>query len=255
MDVDFNVINYYPSVINLCKCFCLFKNNYKDLSQIKEKTYKLLKIWRLATYRLMDRKVFEHNPVRVQYLRNCPPSLGQLNIDQTFRLCKFYSCPWCWSRRYGVKTFKKLKDHITANTDTRFYYFTKESKYIKKNYANSPVLFKTQCFDAVTLCRKLTRRNSVLGGMCFTFLEPQDSGFKIVTRLLVSSKKRIDVAGFTTQYETIDPLRLAYRFGSYPYNLIRPTLNLKGLAYFIKNKNKAIKSSIFFGNLINRRRS
>ena len=254
MDVDFTVLSYYQSRLNLCKCFCLFKNNLKTTDEIKQKVCKLLKVWRFSTYKLMHKKVFEHNPVRVQYLRNCPPSIGKLNIDQTFRVCKFYSCPWCWSRRYGGKTLNILKQHLQNNKDTKLYYFIKETNFSKNDYKKSPDLFKKQSTELIGVCRKLTRRNSVLGGMSFTFLEPNDTGFKIVTRLIVSSKKNLTLPEYVLKYKSVDCLRVAYRFGNYPYNFVRPTLSLKGLSFFLRNKNKAVKSSIFFGNFMNRRR-
>lgn len=255
MDIDFVIKTYKLTELNRCKSVGLFHVNY-DFAGLQKKIDKLLTVWRIRTYDFMRKGVFEHNLVRVQYLRNCIPSLGYYGSELNgIRYCRFYSCPWCWNRRYCGNLFKKLLDHKRKYSETKFYYFKFEKEYLKNQYKHSIKLIKEKCQEIIELNRKLTRRVSVLGGVSMVYLEPKQNGFKIVAKLLVSSKKLIELdSSFSPMMVSSNCSKIVVRFGSYPFAMLNRKNMTKGFAFFVKNINKKIRRTGCYGKLYKRRK-
>lgn len=250
MDVDFVIQTYRLTAMNCCKSVGLFRSVY-DFASLQKKIDKIETIWRLRTYDFMSKKVFEHNPTRVQYLRNCIPSLGNYGKSvKGLQLCRFYSCPWCWNRKYCGNVFKILSKHKTEYPQTKFYYFKYEKFYPKTQYKNCLKLIKTAANQTTALNKKLTRRLSVLGGASLVYLEPKQDGFNIIVKLIVSAKKPVQLENsFTPIMVSSNCSRVSFNFGKYPFAMLNRKNITKGFVFFLKGINKSIRRTSYYGKL------
>lgn len=253
MDINFKVMSFRVHGLSVCKAKALLKVKTFGLSEIKNRVEQLTRWWRVRTYDFLKHKVFEHNPLRVQYLRNCLPSIGLLKKDHyEIRRCYSYACPWCWNRRYCEVPYKILHRYFRNNNDKLCQYYVRVCEYPKVKYAKAPSLYRDHCQQAIAFCRKLTRRKNVDGGLCHTYLEPCLDGFKIVTKLIVSSKEPVTFDpsfSFSFQFASASARKLSLYFGNYPFALLKRNLGSKGLCMFLKNMPKGNRKFLRFGKL------
>jgi hypothetical protein len=95
----------------------------------------------------------------------------------------------------------------------------------------------------------------VLGGVSIVYLEPKQNGFKIVAKLLVSSKKFIELdSSFLPMMVSSNCSKIVVRFGSYPFAMLNRKNMTKGFAFFVKNINKKIRRTGCYGKLYKRRK-
>jgi hypothetical protein len=249
MDADFKVVSFRLHNLSVCKAKALLKLKTFDLTEIQSRVKQLTHWWRVRTYDFMRFKVFEHNPLRVQYLRNCLPSVGLLEKSSLqFRKCLSYACPWCWNRRYCEIPYKVISKYVKENKTAVCQYYVKTIDYPKSKYAKASKLFKEQSEQAIVLCRKLTRRKSVDGGMCHTYLEPAAEGFKVITKLIVSSQSLLNLDdSFVFQFSSTSARKLCSYFGYYPFSLLRRNFGSKGFCLFLKNMPKGNRKFLRFG--------
>ena len=76
MDVNFKVNGFLLTKRNSCKCFSLFRTVPSDLKTLNKKINTIVKLWRYRTKELSDKNVIS-NHVKIQCMRNCPPSIGR----------------------------------------------------------------------------------------------------------------------------------------------------------------------------------
>ena len=249
MDVAFKVLEYKPSLLSLCKTKSLFNKEVKTLTKLQSKIDKFLKAWRLRTYTYMAKGVFEHNPLRVQYLRNCVPSLGLYNKDvYLFRPCFFYTCPWCWNRRFCGKVYKKLFNALQNNINLTLYLFEKEQEFGKEIFKDAVALIKENQTKGIVLSNKLRRRTCVYGGFNFTYLVPTVKGFKVISRILVASTKVVnEVSDYKFCFKSRKPFFVACMFGAYPYSFLNLKLTTKRFCKFLKVIPKSLRRFSSYG--------
>jgi hypothetical protein len=239
---SFNVNNYSNA-----QCLCLFKKSCKNLFQFEESLNKLLNYWRLKSYSFVDRGLFARNPVKVQYLRNCPPGVASYDVSEQLRYCKFYACPWCWNRKFCAGVFKKIKQAKKEIDTLDFLIYEKISFFNKSDYKKSINLVFDQVDLSIGLCKKFIRRNCVKGGITNTYLEPAPSGFKVVSKILICVTKFVDPPdGFELSLKSKSATKLAYNFGSYPFCFLKESAT-KGFCYFITHMPKKRKKFTSFG--------
>jgi hypothetical protein len=246
MDAEFKLKSFKRNAYFRCKSVSLFKKTVKTKQELKLNLGKVITLWRIKTYKLMKYGMFSDNPVRVQYLRNCPPSIGKFEkTKDSLRSCKFYSCPWCWLRKYSSGVLKRM----LKVDNFMFYSMYKKVRYENKDVRNSVKLYREALQDASALSRKLTRRKNVVGGFSLVYFEPAKDGFSLVTRLLIASPSEsfVPLEEFTPNLASRNKVRAAFVFGFYPFNFLSSKVGAKKLVYFIKNKTKYDKGFKAFG--------
>jgi hypothetical protein len=255
MDVDFKVDGFLLTKRNSCKCSSLFRTVPSDLKTLNRKINTIVKLWRYRTKELSDKNVIS-NHVKIQCMRNCPPSIGRYSGKKTkLRFCVFYSCPWCWNRRYCEKVFKSLKEHIKENSQTKLYYLVKIKKYNKTFYDSAPQIYYSSCKAMATLRTKLTRRKNILGGFITCYLIPSNEGFKVITKAIVSSKKIIKpIDDFKLFGKTKSNYRAAVAFGRYPTVFLKQQTDDDMFINFLGRQVARTRKFISFGQLYNRRK-
>jgi len=249
MDVAFKVLEYKPTPLSFCKTKSLFNKGVKTLTKLQPKIDKLLKVWRLRTYTYIAKGVFEHNPLRVQYLRNCVPSLGLYNKEAyLLRPCFFYTCPWCWNRRFCGKVYKKLFNALQNNINLTFYLFEKKEEFSKERFKDAVALIRENQTKGVVLSNKLRRRTCVHGGFNFTYLVPTVEGFKVISKILVASTNTIGgISGYSFCFKSNKPFSMACLFGAYPYAFLNLKLTTKRFCKFLKVIPKSLRRFSSYG--------
>lgn len=246
MDAEFKVKSFKRNAFFRCKSISLFKKAVRTKHELRSSIYKIITLWRIKTYKLMKYGMFADNPVRVQYLRNCPPSLGKFeNSDVKLRPCKFYSCPWCWLRKYSSTVLRRA-----LGVDSyMFYSLYKKVRHTNKEVKNCISLYREALQSASVLSKKLARRKSIVGGFSLVYFEPAKEGFSLVTRFLIASPSETftPLEGFTPNLASRNKVRAAFVFGFYPFNFLSSKVGTKKLVYFIKNKTKYDKGFKSFG--------
>jgi hypothetical protein len=250
MDADFKVSGHRLTKLTNAQSYSLFKRPSNNVFDLQKNINLMLSVWRLRTYDFMSKGVFKSNPVKVQYLRNCPPSLGFYSgYSSGLRYCKFYSCPWCWNRRYCSNIFKKIDRTAKTYQDVKFYMFVKEESYSKKDYKKAPKLLTARCENVNILCRKLIRRLSVKGGAAHSYLEPSLDGFNLVTKLTLATTKPVEFdESFVFKFCSVNCSKLSSNFGSYPLSFVKRGIALKGFSYFLSNIPKNHRRLVLFGS-------
>lgn len=96
-------------------------------------------------------------PLRVQYTRNCLPTMAEVIEATGIKLgkeCKLRDiCPWCFSRRVKA-IFKKVKDHISD--DDKLVYLRSEHT---EKYVNVPT--KIELKELLSKCRNTMSKLSL----------------------------------------------------------------------------------------------
>lgn len=254
MDVPFTVIHFRKTPFNLCKLIAATGwHGSLELSVVRSKISKLLRWWRLRTVTFKEKGLFVSNPVRVQYLRNCPPSLGTIsskNVNYVPHLCRHYVCPWCWNRRYCANIFKVLTRHIRSNPDTSVYCLQKTVLYGASDYSNAAELLRAHSKHCLAISLRLRRRKHILGGMHFSYLVPSEDGFKLVTKFLLSSTSELkNIDELLPVLVSTSPRSPALFMGSYPFQLLKSNYDSAGLCKFMQSLRKTDKRFIRFGKL------
>lgn len=254
MDVPFTVIHFCKTPFNLCKLIAATGwRGSLELDVVRSKVLKLLRWWRLRTTTFKEKGLFVSNPVRVQYLRNCPPSLGTISakdVNYIPHLCRHYACPWCWNRRYCANTFKILTRHIRAHPATSIYCLQKTVLYKVSDYPDAAKLLRVQSKYCLGISLRLRRRKNVLGGMHFSYLVPSVDGFKLISKFLVSSTAELKNTGELLPVTvSTSPRGPALFIGSYPFQLLKNDYDVIGLCEFIKSLRKTDKRFTRFGKL------
>lgn len=246
MDVEFKLASFRRSAFFRCKSVTLFKKTMRSKKELRSGLTRILSLWRVKTYRLMKYGMFTDKPVRVQYLRNCPPSLGKFDkTNEQLRPCKFYSCPWCWSRRYAADVLKR----ILKSDSHIFYSMYHKARYSNKSVKNCIKLYKEALQAAVVISKKLTRRKHIKGGFSLVYFEPSRGGFSLVTRFLIASDSEAfePLENFTPNLASRNKVRAAFVFGLYPFNFLNANSGTKKLVYFLKRKTKHDRGFKSFG--------
>ncbi len=255
MDVPFKVAFSRNTLSYRCACFALFKKLCPDTQSLQLAVNKLMGLWRMRTADLIKRGTFEHNPIRVQYCRNCPPSVG--NPSSSLRqanTCKFYACPWCWNRMYCITIYKKLSKVLSADKNLKIYSYQLSNKYDITQYKNSNEHLKTNSKQSSVIINRLRRRTCVKGGAALHYFQPAVDGFEIITKLIVVASKPVELNHpFVFKFISRNPVKIASYFGSYPYYLIKRGISSKGLALFVRSLNRGTRRLIKFGVFINKR--
>lgn len=249
MDFDFKVAGHRLTKLTNCQSYSLFKRSSNTVTDLQHNVTLMLNMWRLRTYDFMHKNVFSHNPIKVQYLRNCPPSIGMYSkSDSGLRYCKFYSCPWCWNRKCCYRVFKKTETVLNNFPSIKLYMFFKEQTYPKNLYKKSPQLLTERCSQINNLCKKLTRRSSVKGGAAHSYIEPSLDGFNVITKLLIATTKTVELSeDLLFKFSSTSPSKVASSFGSYPLSFVKRGIAIKGFSYFLSNIPKHHRRLVLFG--------
>lgn len=248
MDHNFIVSSFNVGNYSKAQCLCLFKKNCSTLEQFQNSVSKLLSYWRFKSCYFLEQDIFSKNPVKVQYLRNCPPGVAKYEFAETLRYCKFYVCPWCWNRKFCASVFKKIKSIRKEIPGANFFVYEKIDFFKKSFYVNSSKLVCDQADQTIALCKKLTRRNGVKGGAANTYLEPTIDGFNVVSKLIICLTKQTTVPeDFVFKTKSKSATKLSYAFGSYPFSFLKKASASKNFCRFLTNFPKKKKKFIKFG--------
>jgi hypothetical protein len=177
------------------------------------------------------------------------PSLGHYDSKAYFfRPCFFYTCPWCWNRRFCGKVYKKLFNALQNNINLTFYLFEKEQEFGKEIFKDAVALIKENQTKGVVLSNKLRRRTCVHGGFNFTYLVPTVKGFKVISRILVASTKVVnEVSDYKFCFKSRKPFFVACMFGAYPYAFLNLKLTTKRFCKFLKLIPKSLRRLSGYG--------
>ena len=255
MDVPFKVQFTRDSLLYRAACFALFKKLCPDTQSLQLAVNKLMGLWRMRTADLVKRRVYEANPVRVQYCRNCPPSVGSPSSSlRQAMTCKFYPCPWCWNRMYCIRIYKTLFKAFRETKGLKAYVYQLTNRYDRTQLNKISENFKANSTLANPVINRLRRRTCVKGGVLFHFFQPTVDGYEVVTKLIVLASKPVELNHpFVFKFISSNPVKIASYFGSYPYYLIKRGVSSKPLAVFIKTLNRGTRRLIKFGVFLNRR--
>lgn len=255
MDVEFKLVSFKKTAAFMCKAVSLFKRPIRTKQSLEEHVSKVLTFWRVKTYKLAKYGMFSTNPVRIQYLRNCPPSVGLYKYSAKTNRCQFYSCPWCWTRTYSFSVWQKLKKLRQAQPDVLFYVMYSAKRFEKRKTAKSHLIYREHLKQVSAVRNKLTRRKQTLGGFSLVYFEPTPDGFKFVSRLLVATtdKTFCPPEGYTPQVLSKNEVKASFIFGFYPFVFLSCKSGTKKLVYFLKNKSKKDKGFNSFGQFYGRK--
>lgn len=256
MDVKFKLNGYVFTNRNECKTISLFGRPCRSIKELSAKTKLFLKFWRGVTYELSNNGLTNESYVRLQCLRNCPPSVGRFSNKQKLRFCKFYSCPWCWNRKYCGNLFLKLRALSKETPGLKFYLFKHSS--LTQNFEDYIDLIK----HTNNIVLKVKRRRGVIGGVSLCFFSPVDQSDNVLIKsnLLIAStfplKNLPDsyILDYDLSFSATSCNRTAREFGKYPDIFLKKQAYKTSQVFieFLKKDRMRVKHFVWFGKLFNR---
>lgn len=251
-DFKFKLIKVAITNKYKAKSISLF-SRFINRKRFTKKFYGLLRSWRKVLSNLYENKVFGDNLLKLQYSRNCRPSICA--VMPPSRACYVYSCPWCWARNYTAKTYSRLINMTGCNEDASTYLYERTNTFKYKTHENIVTELRTIKDEVIKRMNNAKARRCFQGGASFTFVRPEPEGFSVITRLIVISRKYIPAFNDFAQISKGDkPSKLAGRFCKYPRAAILDTINFNQQYYeFISAKRVKGRLIAFFGCLNKKR--
>lgn len=256
MDVKFKLNGYIFTNRNGCKTNSLFGKPCKSIKELSAKTKLFLKLWRIVTYELSNNGLTNESYIRLQCLRNCPPSVGRFSNKRKLRFCHFYSCPWCWNRKYCGNLFLKLRTLSKETDGLKFYLFKHSSS--TQNFEDYTDLIR----HTNSIVSKVKRRRGVVGGASLCFFSPtgQSDNVLIQSNLLIASTFSLknlpdsDVIDYDLFLSATSCNRIARDFGKYPDIFLNKQVYKTSQIFinFLKEDCTHVKKLVWFGKLFNR---
>lgn len=253
MDVRFKITSLSKTRLNRCLIQSLFRLSVFDFEKIKNKTKKFVRFWRLKLedLRRIDKTILGMGvESRMQYLRNCPPSVGSFSSGSySPKSCKLsFMCPWCWSRRYTQKIYRKAKRAAAINPESLFYVITERFE-TSCNGKEASELLSLKTAEANKAVSRLKRRVGIEGGACLCYAFPSENKAFVVTKIVLHTSKAID---FSYSNKLVFKGRSAFvkvaSQISYPYGCLSPAYSSKFMSDLIRHRSKKSKYFFTFGS-------